>query len=66
MTSNTDAACWQDSSIFVDDLADACLTAMANYDSQVPINLSSGRGCSIRELADMIRQVVGFEGQRRF
>ncbi len=52
--------------IYVDDLADACLTVMADYDSQAPINLGSGQDFSIRELADMIRQVVGFEGELKF
>lgn len=52
--------------IYIDDLADACLTVMAAYDSQAPINLGSGQDHSIGELAEMIRQVVGYEGRLHF
>lgn len=52
--------------IFADDLADACLFAMENYSSSIPINLGGGADVSIRELAEMIRDVVGFEGELHF
>jgi len=48
--------------IFVDDLADACLFIMDNYDTPEPINLGSGMAFSIRDLAEAIREVVGFNG----
>lgn len=47
--------------IFIDDLADACLFVMENYDMQEPINLGSGMSFSIRELAETIREVVGYK-----
>ncbi len=52
--------------IHVDDLAEACLLAMQQYDDPEPINLGSGTVLSIAELASMIQQVVGFEGRLRF
>jgi len=48
--------------IFIDDLADACLFIMNNYDKPEPINLGSGTTSSIRDLAETIREVVGFNG----
>jgi len=48
--------------IFIDDLADACLFIMNNYDTPEPINLGSGTAFSIRNLAETIREVVGFNG----
>ncbi|MEI7635952.1 MAG: GDP-L-fucose synthase [Syntrophus sp. (in: bacteria)] len=48
--------------IFMDDLADACLFIMDNYDEPKPINLGSGAAFSIRELAESICEVVGFNG----
>ena len=51
---------------YVDDLAEACLLIMRIYDDDKPINLVSGETTSIRELAEMIRGVVGFEGALRW
>ena len=48
--------------IFVDDLANACIFVLRHYDSAVPINLGSGTVFSIRDLAEAIRDVVGFNG----
>jgi GDP-L-fucose synthase len=52
--------------IFVDDLADACEFVMHHYDDSQPINLGSGVSVSIRELAEMIKQIVGYEGELVF
>jgi GDP-L-fucose synthase len=52
--------------IFVDDLADACLFALEHYDGPAPINLSGGTDVSIRELAEQVRDVVGYEGRLEF
>ncbi|MFH1615008.1 MAG: GDP-L-fucose synthase [Planctomycetota bacterium] len=48
--------------IFIDDLADACLFIMNHYDTPAPINLGSGTAFSIRDMAETIREVVGFNG----
>lgn len=51
---------------YSDDLADACVLVMQNYDGEAPINLGSGETATIRELAEEIRKVVGFEGELRW
>jgi GDP-L-fucose synthase len=52
--------------LHVDDLADACVYLMANYSSPEIVNVGWGKDISIRELANLIKEVVGFEGQLRF
>jgi GDP-L-fucose synthase len=53
--------------LFADDLADACLFAMRHYDdTQTPLNLGGGTDLSIRETAEAIRDVVGYEGELTF
>ena len=60
--------CWGDGSplrefLYVDDLADACVYLMNNYDNpQEIVNVGVGEEISIRELAEMIAEVVGYEG----
>jgi len=51
--------------LYVDDLADACLYLMNNYDGDDIINVGVGRDQSIRELAEMVGEVVGFKGDLR-
>ena len=48
--------------LHVDDLADACFTAMLKYDDSEPINVGTGEDVTIRELANIISDVVGFTG----
>ncbi len=52
--------------IYAPDLADACLTVMETYNDEAPINLSSGTDLSIAELASLIKEVIGFQGEIRF
>jgi GDP-L-fucose synthase len=52
--------------IYADDLAEACLFVMQQYDGSEPINLGAGADVSIRELALMIQAVVGYCGELRF
>lgn len=49
--------------IHSDDLADASLFLMENYDSESPINVGTGFEISIKDLADLIAEVVGYEGE---
>lgn len=49
--------------LHVDDLADACVFLMDNYDSPEIINVGTGIDLSIRDLAFLIRKEVGFEGE---
>ena len=52
--------------IFADDLADACIFIMCEYDSSEPINIGGGSDLSIRKLAELIKEVVGYPGELRF
>lgn len=52
--------------IYADDLADACIFAMQQYDAAAPINLGVGASTSIAELAAMVRDVVGYGGTLHF
>jgi GDP-L-fucose synthase len=52
--------------IYVDDLADACIFAMDHYDGDAPINLGVGESTSIGDLANAVRDVVGYRGDLRF
>lgn len=47
----------------VDDLADACLFLMEVYDSPEIINVGVGTDVTIAELAELIRQIVGYSGR---
>jgi GDP-L-fucose synthase len=46
----------------VDDLADAAVFAMLHHDSEQILNAGTGEDVTIRELAELIREIVGFEG----
>jgi len=48
--------------LHVDDLADACVFLMDNYNESELINVGAGRDMSIKEMAELIKDVVGFEG----
>jgi GDP-L-fucose synthase len=52
--------------MYVDDLADACVYLMNNYNEKEFINVGSGEEVTIAELANAVRQVVGFEGETIF
>jgi len=49
--------------LHVDDAAGACLFLLEKYDSPEIINVGSGTDVSIRELAELICDVVGFDGE---
>src|SRR6266498_2035661 len=49
--------------LHVNDLASACLLLLENYDSPEIINVGYGEDISIRELAELICDVVGFDGE---
>lgn len=52
--------------LHVDDLADACFYLLQNYDSPEFVNIGCGEDLTIRELAEMVRDVVGFSGDLVF
>ena len=49
--------------LHVDDLAGACLYVMEHYEGEAFLNAGVGEDVSIRELAELVRRVVGFEGR---
>jgi GDP-L-fucose synthase len=52
--------------LHVDDLANAALFLMSNYDEPGLINVGTGTDVTIRELADLIKRVTGYEGTVTF
>src|SRR3990167_7629313 len=52
--------------LYVDDLADACLFLMQNYNSNETINVGTGKDLTVKELAELIAQQVGYEGKISF
>ncbi|KAF9592733.1 hypothetical protein IFM89_017303 [Coptis chinensis] len=49
--------------LHVDDLADAVVFLMDKYSGLEHVNIGSGKECSIKELAELVKEVVGFEGE---
>lgn len=52
--------------LYVDDLADACVFLMNRYSGNETVNIGTGKECSIRELAELVQKVVGFQGRLVF
>jgi GDP-L-fucose synthase len=52
--------------LYVEDMADACVFLMENYDGEEHVNVGTGKEVSIRELAEMVKEVVGFDGELKF
>lgn len=49
--------------LYVEDLADACIFLMQNYEESGTINIGTGRETSIRELAELVAETVGYRGK---
>lgn len=52
--------------LYVDDLADACVYLMNTYSGNETVNLGTGKELSIRELAETVKKVTGYEGSLVF
>lgn len=52
--------------LFADDLAEACYFLMQNYDEAGFLNIGTGVDLSIKDLALLIKKVIGFEGELTF
>ncbi len=48
--------------LFVDDMADACLFLMENYESNEHLNIGTGKDISIQDLAELIKRIIGYQG----
>jgi GDP-L-fucose synthase len=49
--------------LHVDDLADACVFLMENYNSGEIVNIGTGEDLSIKEIAEIIKKIVGYSGK---
>lgn len=52
--------------LFADDLAEATIELMRTYEGPETVNVGTGSDITIRELAETMQRVVGFEGELRF
>ena len=49
--------------LYVDDMADACVFLLEEYDGEQHVNIGTGKEISIKELAETVKKVVGYEGE---
>jgi GDP-L-fucose synthase len=68
LTGNKSVECWGTGSpirdfLYVDDLADACVFLMENYNNPEIINIGTEEQISIKELTDMVKKIVGYQGK---
>lgn len=52
--------------LYVDDLADACLYLMNNYSGNETVNIGTGKEITIKELALLVKDIIGFKGELIF
>ncbi len=63
--------CWGDGSplrefLYVDDLAELCVFLMNNYSSDETINAGTGKELTIKELTELVAEIVGYNGEIRW
>ncbi len=49
--------------LYVDDMADACVFLLENYSGEQHVNIGTGKEVTIKELAETVKKIVGFEGE---
>lgn len=49
--------------LYVDDMADACVFLLENYDGEQHVNIGTGKEVTIKELAEIVKRVVGYQGE---
>lgn len=52
--------------LYVDDLAEAALFLMTQYSGDQPVNIGTGKDLSIKELAELVKSIVGYSGKITF
>ena len=52
--------------LYADDLAEACLFLMSNYNEKEIVNIGCGEDISIKELAEIVKEVIGYKGNLKF
>ena len=60
--------CWGDGTplrefMFVDDMADACVFLMNNYEGNETVNIGTGKELTIKELTELVAKVIGYSGE---
>ena len=68
MSGDKTVTCWGDGSplrefLYVDDLANLCVFLMNNYSGNETVNAGTGKEITIKQLAEMVADVVGYEGE---
>lgn len=63
----SEVTCWGDGSpyrefLYVDDLANLCVYLMNHYSGNETVNAGTGKEVTIKELTEMVKEIVGFEG----
>lgn len=63
-----EVVCWGTGSplrefLYVDDLAEACVYLMNNYSGNETVNIGTGKELTIRELAELVAKVTGYQGK---
>lgn len=63
--------CWGDGSplrefLYVDDLANLCVFLLENYSGDETVNAGTGKELSIKELTELVKETVGYEGEIRW
>lgn len=64
----SEVTCWGDGTplrefMYVEDMADACVFLMNNYEGNETVNIGTGKELSIKELTELVAKVVGFTGK---
>ncbi len=49
--------------LYVDDMADACVFLLENYSGEEHVNIGTGKELTIKELAGLVKEAVGYEGE---
>jgi GDP-L-fucose synthase len=49
--------------LYVDDMADACVFLLEHYSGEQHVNIGTGKEVTIKELADTVQRVVGYQGE---
>jgi GDP-L-fucose synthase len=52
--------------LHADDMADACVYLMQNYEGKKFVNIGTGKDLSIKDLAEIIKEIIGFKGEMIF
>ena len=63
-----EVTCWGDGTplrefMFVEDMADACVFLMNNYEGNETVNIGTGKELTIKELTELVAKVIGYKGK---